>query len=58
MGTSETLGRGAIQFMTAGTGVRHSERNLSPDKPLHFIQMWCACDNCLRVHTCLAAACC
>lgn len=40
MGTSETLGRGAVQFMTAGTGVRHSEHNLSRDAPLRFIQMW------------------
>ena len=28
MGTKETLGRGSIQFMTAGKGVRHSEHNL------------------------------
>ena len=40
MGTEETLGRGSIQFMTAGTGVRHSEHNLATDKPLRFIQMW------------------
>ena len=40
MGTSETLTRGAIQFMTAGTGVRHSEHNLDSSKPLRFIQMW------------------
>mmetsp|Transcript_22739 Transcript_22739/g.40507 ORF Transcript_22739/g.40507 Transcript_22739/m.40507 type:complete len:312 (-) Transcript_22739:38-973(-) len=40
MGTSETLQRGAIQFMSAGTGVRHSEFNKNPDKPLRFIQMW------------------
>jgi redox-sensitive bicupin YhaK (pirin superfamily) len=40
MGTSETLGRGAIQFMTAGKGVRHSEHNLDSAKPLRFIQMW------------------
>lgn len=39
MGTSETLGPGSIQFMTAGSGVSHSEHNLSP-KPLRFIQMW------------------
>lgn len=26
--------------MTAGTGVRHSEYNLSKDSPLRFIQMW------------------
>jgi len=40
MGTSETLSRGAIQFMTAGTGIRHSEHNLNPTKPLRIIQMW------------------
>ena len=39
MGTKETLGRGSIQFMTAGTGVRHSEHNLG-DTPLRFIQTW------------------
>jgi redox-sensitive bicupin YhaK (pirin superfamily) len=40
MGTKESLGRGGVQFMTAGTGVRHSERNLSKNDPLRFIQMW------------------
>merc|ERR1712216_814798 len=40
MGTAGTLTRGAIQFMTAGSGVTHSEHNRSPDKPLRFIQMW------------------
>ena len=39
MGTSETLGRGSIQFMTAGTGVRHSEHNRDPETPLRFIQV-------------------
>lgn len=39
MGTAETLERGAIQFMTAGHGVRHSEHNLG-NEPLRFIQMW------------------
>lgn len=39
MGTKESLGRGSIQFMTAGTGVRHSEHNLG-DTPLRFIQTW------------------
>ena len=38
MGTSETLGRGAVQFMTAGTGVQHSEHNLDKQNPLRFIQ--------------------
>ena len=40
MGTAETLSRGAIQFMTAGTGIRHSEHNLNKTEPLRFIQMW------------------
>lgn len=40
MGTAETLGRGAVQFMSAGTGVRHSEHNLSMTEPLRFIQIW------------------
>ena len=39
MGTKETLGRGSIQFMTAGTGIRHEEFN-HEDKPLRFIQTW------------------
>jgi len=40
MGTQETLQRGSIQFMTAGTGVTHSEQNLDDKKPLRFIQSW------------------
>lgn len=39
MGTEETLHRGSIQFMTAGTGVSHSEHNRHPSKPLRFIQV-------------------
>mmetsp|Transcript_8915 Transcript_8915/g.21151 ORF Transcript_8915/g.21151 Transcript_8915/m.21151 type:complete len:310 (+) Transcript_8915:27-956(+) len=38
-GAEETLGRGSIQFMTAGTGVVHSEHNLD-EQPLRFIQCW------------------
>jgi quercetin 2,3-dioxygenase len=40
MGTDETLTRGAVQFMTAGRGVYHSEHNLHPTQPLRFIQIW------------------
>eukprot|EP00123_Amoebidium_parasiticum_P020553 comp5226_c0_seq1/m.1262 comp5226_c0_seq1/g.1262 ORF comp5226_c0_seq1/g.1262 comp5226_c0_seq1/m.1262 type:complete len:363 (-) comp5226_c0_seq1:342-1430(-) len=40
MGTKETLDRGSIQFMTAGTGVMHSEHNLHDKDPLRFIQIW------------------
>jgi redox-sensitive bicupin YhaK (pirin superfamily) len=31
---------GGVQFMSAGTGIRHSEFNHSAERPLHFIQMW------------------
>ena len=40
MGTSETLGRGAVQFMSAGKGVVHSEHNLNKELPLRIVQMW------------------
>jgi len=40
MGEHETLGRGSIQFMSAGTGVRHSEHNWDGEQPLRFIQSW------------------
>lgn len=39
-GTQETLGRGGIQYMTAGHGVLHSEQNLDAVSPLRFIQCW------------------
>eukprot|EP00667_Euglena_gracilis_P024280 EG_transcript_27850 len=39
MGQKETLGAGSVQFMTAGTGVRHSEHNRGAE-PLRFIQIW------------------
>lgn len=38
-GTRESLGRGSVQFMSAGSGIQHSEHNLE-DRPLRFIQIW------------------
>ena len=40
MGTEETLGRGSVQFMTAGRGIRHSEYNHETESGLRFIQTW------------------
>jgi quercetin 2,3-dioxygenase len=31
---------GEVQRMTAGTGIRHSEYNQSPDEAVHLLQMW------------------
>lgn len=39
MGTEETLYAGEVQYMSAGTGVYHSEYN-NGDNPLHFLQIW------------------
>ncbi len=40
MGYKETLNRGDVQYMSAGTGITHSEMNESTDKILRFIQIW------------------
>jgi quercetin 2,3-dioxygenase len=40
MGNRGIVGPGGVQFMSAGTGVRHSEFNNSAQAPLHFVQMW------------------
>ncbi|MDR3347604.1 MAG: pirin family protein [Helicobacteraceae bacterium] len=39
MGNVETLRRGDMQYMSAGTGIWHSEMN-ETDKPIRFIQTW------------------
>lgn len=39
MGTFETLGRGSVQYMSAGTGVTHSEMNKG-NQILRFLQIW------------------
>jgi redox-sensitive bicupin YhaK (pirin superfamily) len=40
IGNQGVVGPGGIQFMSAGTGVRHSEFNNSAEEPLHLVQMW------------------
>jgi quercetin 2,3-dioxygenase len=40
MGNKEEVPEGDVQVMSAGTGVTHSEQNLSPDKPLKLFQIW------------------
>jgi len=40
MGNIETIGRGDVQFTSAGTGIRHSEYNSSKTEWVHFLQIW------------------
>jgi len=40
MGNQGVVGPGGVQFMSAGTGVRHSEFNADAHAPLHLVQMW------------------
>ncbi len=40
LGHGGVLKRDRIQRMRAGTGIRHSEANPDPDRPLHLFQIW------------------
>jgi redox-sensitive bicupin YhaK (pirin superfamily) len=43
MGNEHTLGRGMVQYMSAGTGITHSEYNHGT-VPLRFFQIWIFAD--------------
>ena len=40
MGNRTTIKAGDVQVMSAGTGVRHSEKNAHLDRPVKFLQIW------------------
>jgi len=40
MGNGSTIRPGDVQYMSAGTGVTHSEFNASDKQPVHMYQIW------------------
>ena len=40
MGNRRIIKAGDLQYMSAARGVSHSEFNPSPDRPVHFLQVW------------------
>ena len=40
LGNGSIVKAGGVQFMSAGSGVMHSEFNPSPHMPVHFLQVW------------------
>lgn len=39
-GNKSILKKGAVQVISAGRGISHSEYNISATKPVHFLQLW------------------
>jgi redox-sensitive bicupin YhaK (pirin superfamily) len=40
LGSHGIVESGGVQYLSAGTGLRHSEFNATSDRELHFVQMW------------------
>jgi redox-sensitive bicupin YhaK (pirin superfamily) len=40
MGNVGVVSAGSVQYLSAGTGLKHSEYNHSSERPVHFVQMW------------------
>ena len=40
LGNERVVKPGAVQYLSAGTGIAHSEYNASAERPVHFVQMW------------------